>query len=141
MSENKKPSEEETIIARCFHVIGRINAVAALVVAPVGLAALSQYLFPSADGCGREPGCPGPPRSDPYVRVNAYGSYLGWWTANRVSGQGCRTRTGGQYSAARRVTLVIVIRVFCDRRRKVLSHRHLRCQANSPRVGELVGTA
>ena len=24
------------------------------------------------------------PRSDPYVRVNAYGSYLGWLTANRA---------------------------------------------------------
>ena len=27
------------------------------------------------------------PRSDPYVRVNAYGSYLGWVTANRVTSQ------------------------------------------------------
>ena len=44
------------------------------------------------------------PRTDPYVRANAYGSYLGWLTANRVSGQGCRTLTEGQYTVARRLT-------------------------------------
>ena len=42
---------------------------------------------PVLDGCGREPGCPGPPAQSPYVRVNAYGSYLGWLTANRVASQ------------------------------------------------------
>ena len=36
------------------------------------------------------------PRTDPDVRVNASGSYLGYLTANRAPGHGCRIRGFGQ---------------------------------------------
>jgi hypothetical protein len=43
---------------------------------------------PLAFGRGRDAGRPHAPRTDPYVHLTAYGSYLGCLTANRWFGQG-----------------------------------------------------
>ena len=53
---------------------------------------LTRYPSTSWPGArrGRDAGCPSAPRTDPDLRVNASGSYLGYLTANRVLGHGCR---------------------------------------------------
>ena len=56
---------------------------------PKHLGSRDQLLQHSAHlGRGRDAGCPAPPRTDPYVSINSYGSYLGWVAAKRTLGSG-----------------------------------------------------
>ena len=80
---------------------------------------------------GRDAGLPGAPRSDPYVRVNAYGSYLRWLTANRAVGHGCTMRGLGHSLLLSASIQSQEKRSFSDLRRRtriqILRRRHTNC--------------
>ena len=64
---------------------------------------------------------PGTPRTDPYVRVNAYGSYLECVTANRWAGHGWRMETRGHSRPHNASSRSHEKRSRCDRLRRARS--------------------